>query len=56
MGSRSKAVVSFLRTVAVGVSVQAAYVALDQTVRSLINEHLKKKFAKKEEEKKARVG
>jgi len=46
MNSKIKAVLGVLRSVAVGIGVQAGYVAVDQTVRTVINERVKKTMNK----------
>ena len=52
INSKGKAVLGFFRSVAVGIAVNAGYTALDQVVRSTINEIVKKRANKANEEKK----
>ncbi len=42
MNDKVKTVLGFFRSAAIGIGVQSAYVCLDQTVRSLTNEFIKK--------------
>lgn len=49
---KGKAIIGFLRSVAVGIAVSVGTTALDQTVRSLTNEYIKRRAQNKEANKK----
>ena len=48
--SKGKAVLGFLRSVAVGIGVQIGYTACDQIVRSYCNEFIKRRLAKTQQD------
>lgn len=52
MNNKAKAILGILRSIAVGIGVSVASTALDQTVRSAVNEIIKKRANKANEEKK----